>query len=287
MQEVRSPCPACASRHFKKLFEKKGREFWRCLECGLERIDPPPTLEELEKYYNKSYASGLYSLFLQEVLMKRMTAEHRMKSVTRHARPGRLLDLGCANGVLVKSACELGYDAEGIDLSLVAVEKGRSSGLELSVSTIEDWQPEHRYDVITGYDILEHVLDPLDFMRNVHRLLEPDGVVLISVPNTRSIFARLMGKNWWFYIPEEHLTYFHPKSIDRFFQRAGFDHVKVERATKPLTLSYGMTQFKEYNPTIYKVLKAMSNVVPKSLMDAIIPFYIGEMTVIARPRKVD
>jgi SAM-dependent methyltransferase len=285
MPEVRSPCPACSTQRFKRIFEKKGRDFWRCLECGLERIDPPPTLEELAHYYNESYASGLYSLFLQEVRMKQMTAEHRMKSVRRHAAPGRLLDLGCANGVLVESACKAGYEAEGIDLSPIAVEEGRARGLKLSVSTIEEWQPEHRYNVITGYDILEHVLDPLDFMQNVHRLLEPDGIAIISVPNSHSVFARLMRKNWWFYIPEEHLTYFHKGSIERLFRRAGLDQFHVEKATKPLTLTYGMTQFEEYNPAIYRALATMSKVAPKSLMDAVIPFYIGEMTVIAKPEK--
>jgi 2-polyprenyl-3-methyl-5-hydroxy-6-metoxy-1,4-benzoquinol methylase len=283
---ARAPCPACSGTDFSPLFEKKGRSFWRCGTCGLERIDPPPTLRELEDYYNSSYSSGLYSLFIQEEEMKRLTAEHRLSRIRKFVPDGRWLDVGCANGTLVKAARAAGFEAEGIDLSSVAVEAGRSEGLPLSVSTLEDWMPPYRYSTITGFDILEHVLDPLGFAENVARLLEPGGVAVIAVPNTRSVFARVMGKSWWFYIPEEHLTYFHPDSIGRLYRRAGLEPTHVGRATKPLTLSYGLTQFKEYNPLIYRALKTVSYVLPQRAMDAILPFYIGEMMSVAR-RPVD
>ncbi len=135
-------CPACAGTSFVKRFVKKGRYFWRCSTCGLERIDPPPSLTELEAYYNQSYESGLYNLFLQENHMKQLTAEHRLKSILPYAGEGRWLDLGCANGVLVEAALKAGYDAEGIDLSSRAVESGRSKGLSLHVATIEDGAPD-------------------------------------------------------------------------------------------------------------------------------------------------
>lgn len=284
--QTRAPCPACAGTDFSPLFEKKERRFWRCGTCGLERIDPAPTLQDLEAYYNTSYASGLYSLFLREAEMKRLTAEHRLARIRRFVSNGRWLDVGCANGALVKAARAAGYEAEGIDLSSVAVDAGRSEGLPLSVCTLEDWNPSYRYRTITGFDILEHVLDPLGFAKNVARLLEPGGVAVIAVPNTRSVFARVMGKSWWFYIPEEHLTYFQPDSIGRLYRRAGLEPVHSGRATKPLTLSYGLTQFKEYNPLIYRTLKTASYVLPQRAMDAILPFYIGEMMSVAR-RPID
>lgn len=277
-----APCPACAGTSFTKRFEKKGRHFWRCATCGLERIDPPPTLAELEAYYNQSYESGLYKLFLQEDKMKQLTAEHRLNDIRQYAGPGRWLDLGCANGVLVEAARKAGFDAEGIDLSSVAVENGRSKGLPLHVSTVEDWNPGYQYQTITGFDILEHVLDPLGFTQHIQRLLAPGGVVILAVPDTASVFARLMGKGWWFYIPEEHLTYFHPASIERLYRRIGLEPLRTAWATKPLTLAYGLTQFEEYNPLIYKTLKTVSRILPGAVMNAIIPFYIGEMKAIAR-----
>ncbi len=106
------------------------------------------------------------------------------------------------------------------------------------------------------------------------------------MPDTGSIFARIMGKRWWFYIPEEHLTYFHPASIERLYRQVGLEPVRTDRATKPLTLTYGLTQFKEYNPLIYKTLKALFCILPVAVKNTIIPFYIGEMQAIARaPRS--
>jgi SAM-dependent methyltransferase len=214
--------------------------------------------------------------------MKRLTAEYRIKAVGRYATMGRWLDLGAANGALVRAAREKGFDAEGIDLSSVAVESGKAEGVRLHVSTIEEWDPPYRYSMITGFDILEHVPDPLDFVRHVCRLLEPGGVAALAVPNTHSIFSRLMGKNWWFYIPEEHLTYFHPKTIEGIYRKVGLAPIHTGRISKPLTLTYGLTQFQEYNPLIYKAMKGASYVLPRALMDAIIPFYIGEMIAVAR-----
>jgi 2-polyprenyl-3-methyl-5-hydroxy-6-metoxy-1,4-benzoquinol methylase/predicted RNA-binding Zn-ribbon protein involved in translation (DUF1610 family) len=276
-----TPCPACGNRIFRKRFTKKGCDFWQCETCGLEKIYPLPTLEELKAYYDSSYSDGMYKTFVDAGQMKYMTAEERYKAIKSYCLPGRWLDVGCSNGTFVKIARQNGQNAEGIDLSDVAVERGRAEGLPLFSSTIEDFAPDYRYQSISGFDVLEHVLDPVGFLESVHRLLEPGGTVAVSVPNRGSLICKIMRKNWYFYIPEEHMHYFDPSSMTRLLKSTGFNVRHVRRAYKPLTYNYSLTQFIEYNPTIFKILNTAAKVIPNRLRNAIVPLYIGEMIVFA------
>jgi 2-polyprenyl-3-methyl-5-hydroxy-6-metoxy-1,4-benzoquinol methylase len=275
------PCPACENVAFQMRFIKNSRRFWRCRSCGLEKIHPLPTLEDLRKYYDESYSAGMYKTFVAAAEMKRLTAGKRFEDIRPQVRPGRWLDVGCSNGVFVRAARERGMDAEGIDLSRVATDSGRREGLPLHCSTLEDFDPGYRYDTVTAFDILEHVLDPLGFMRSIRRLLAPDGRVVLTLPDAASLSCRLMGPRWYFYIPEEHLHYFHPASLANLLRRAGFRIQRCARAYKPLNFSYALTQFEEYNPLIFALLNPLARATPRPLRDMILPLYIGEMLAVA------
>jgi 2-polyprenyl-3-methyl-5-hydroxy-6-metoxy-1,4-benzoquinol methylase len=280
-----TPCPACGNRLFKKRFTKKARDFWQCQTCRLEKIYPLPSLDELRIYYDESYSGGMYKTFTDADQMKRMTAEHRFKSMKGQSPlSDRWLDVGCSNGAFVKVARSHGINAEGIDLSAVAVEKGRAEGLPLYCSTIEMFNPGYLYNTIVAFDVLEHVLDPLNFLLAVRRLLEPGGTLVITVPNLNSLIRKIMEQRWYFYIPEEHLHYFHPDAIALLLSRAGYERPRCRRAYKPLTYNYSLTQFVEYNPLIYKVLNALTTIIPNQLRNMIVPLYIGEMNVITRSK---
>ncbi|MBZ5593047.1 MAG: class I SAM-dependent methyltransferase [Acidobacteriia bacterium] len=281
MEAEISPCPACENRRFRKRFTKKGRDFWRCTACGLEKQFPLPTLAELRDYYDGSYRDGMYKAFLDAEEIKRLTASQRLKRLLPLARPGRWLDVGCSSGWFVDVACRAGIQAEGIELSATAVEAARQRSLPVFCSTIEDFQPGHLYDTVTGFDILEHVLDPYGFLQSVRRLLAPGGVVCLGVPNLGGLISKAMGRRWYFYIPEEHLHYFNASTIRRLLERAGFRVQHCGRAYKTLTYRYSLIQFQDYNPLIYSVLNAAATVVPERLLRMPIELAIGEMLVTA------
>lgn len=280
-----SECPTCENRLFQKRFTKKGRDFWRCQSCGLEKQFPLPTVEELKEYYDESYSTGMYKDFTDASDIKYLTAKHRLKNVIPYCQPGRLLDIGCSNGSFIAHAKESGLHAEGIDLSAVAIREAQERGLTAFCTTAEEFDPGYRYETITFFDVLEHVLDPFGFLQSVHRLLAPGGMVALTVPNHGSLIRKLMGHRWYFYIPEEHLHYFNPSTISALLGRAGFEVKRCSWTYKPLTYRYSLVQFQEYNPLIFKMLSAGSAILPQRLADASVPLYIGEMMVIARRRE--
>lgn len=276
-------CPLCGTCEAEKQFSKKGRDFFRCPGCGIELQWPLPTSEELSAYYDESFASGMYKEFAAADEMKRMTARQRMKEIQRHVIiEGRWLDVGCANGVFVETAASHGVEAEGVELSAHAVEGGRSRGLKLHLGTVDNVPDAAAFDCVTAFDVLEHVLDPGAFLEGIRACLSDGGCAVLTVPNTGGIVRRLMGRRWYFYIPEEHLHYFNRRNLSALMQKHGFDVLDVGATYKPMTYDYSMTQFAEYNPLIYKVLKAVSFVVPSSLRARPIPLPIGELRIIAR-----
>ena len=276
-------CPLCGVVEFRKCFTKKDRHFYQCSQCDMQMQSPLPTLTELADYYEQSFANGMYQEFAAADEMKRMTARQRISEIQRTVPiEGKWLDVGCANGVFVQAVAGHGVDAAGVELSQHAVSIGREQGLSLHVGTVDDLPAGETYDCITAFDVLEHVLEPLDFIGSLRSRLNDGGHVIMTVPNTGGIVRRLMGKRWYFYIPEEHLHYFNRKNLAGLMRKQGFDVLEVGATHKPMTYDYAMTQFAEFNPLIFRVLKAVSNVVPKKLRSRPVPLPIGELRIIAR-----
>jgi len=275
-------CVACGGREFRKLFTKKGRDFWRCRGCGYETIYPLPTRDQLQAYYEASYAEGMYSAFVAAAEMKRLTARRRLEMTRPHCRPGPWLDVGCSDGTFVEEARRDGIDAEGIELSAAAVETATRRGLPVRCGTIDEAANGRRFSTVSAFDLLEHVLDPVASLAAIHRVLEPGGALVLTVPNVACLPRRLMGRRWYFYIPEEHLHYFDPTSIRLLLGRSGFTVERVARAMKSLTWQYTLGQFQEYNPRLHRLLQGVSRLLPARLRERPVHLYIGEMLVIAR-----
>ncbi|MFK7768411.1 MAG: class I SAM-dependent methyltransferase, partial [Mariniblastus sp.] len=282
VMDPQSPtCPLCIESTFLKRFTKKHRDFYRCQSCELELIWPLPTLTELEDYYDNSFVDGMYQDFAAADEMKQMTARQRLKEICKSVPvEGTWLDVGCANGVFVENAIEQGVDAEGVELSQHAVNLGRDKGLPLYIGTVDDIPGDRKYDCITAFDVLEHVLDPNEFLEGIRGRLNEGGHVVLTVPNAGGIVRRLMGKRWYFYIPEEHLHYFNRKNLSALLEKHGFSVDGVGATYKPMTYDYALTQFQEFNPMIYRILKTLSFVVPKKLRSMPVPLPIGELRIV-------
>ena len=276
------PCPVCGGRRFRRLFVKHRRQFWRCRDCCLQRVFPLPSEGALRSYYDGSYRRAAYKEFAAATEMKRLTAQRRLAGIMPYYRGGRWLDVGCSNGIFVRVAAERGMRAEGIDFSQAAVELARQQQLPVSCSTVEEFRPEHRFDTLTGFDVLEHVVDPPAFLAAAHRLLVSGGTLALSLPNLRSLSRMLMRRCWYFYNAEEHLHYFNPSTIRRLLARSGFDVLRCRGVCKPLTFDYALIQLRDHNPAISAALAVLGKLLPRPIRRTTIPVPIGEMTVIAK-----
>ncbi len=275
-------CILCDQAATTKLFDKGGRDFLRCDGCGLVRVDPMPTVEENQHYYDETYREW-YATFQKATDIRRLIAEHRMDEVDGFARRGRWLDVGCAAGQFVALARERGADAEGLDIAPAAIERAREQGIPAHLGSVEEFQPQHPYDTITAFDVLEHTIEPKAFLRRVHSWLVPDGTLALTLPDVSSSYPQwIMRKHWFYYLPNDHLHYFNPDTARTILEQCGFRVVKVSKAYKLLTGNYIVEQLNIFNPWLGRMATALAKLAPESVLARPRLYFIGEMMIHAR-----
>jgi SAM-dependent methyltransferase len=277
-------CALCGEAQSRFRFEKQERRFLECAACGLLRIDPMPTPGALDAYYAEHYGEGgRYANFADAEDIRRLISEHRFGRIQGRAKPGRWLDVGCSSGDFVATAADAGIDAEGLDISDEAVARAVKRGLVAHASRVEEFEPESRYDTITAFDVIEHLLDPAAFIRRIRSWLVPGGSLILTTPDNSSVYpSLLMRKHWFYYWPDEHLFYFDPSTITRLLRDQGFAVDEVGRAHKPMTLSYAARNLETFNETLGGLARSVVGALPRSWVNRPIPIFVGEMMAIAR-----
>lgn len=275
------PCVLCGGRTHRKIFSKQGYDFVRCAGCELVRLDPIPDEESLAAVYESSYEDGAYATFGEAYEIRLAHAETRLDLVAPHAPEGRWLDVGCSTGAFLDAVSRRGIDIEGFDVSASAVEAARKKGLRAHHAAAETFEPTERYAYITGFDVLEHVVDPAAFLDRLHGWLAPGGRIALTVPDIQSIHARLMGRHWYYYSPPLHITYFNRKTVAKIMEGHRFWPIVIASAPKIMTIDYITSQLATFNPWLHKVVSAASGVLPASLRARELPIPTGEILVVA------
>jgi 2-polyprenyl-3-methyl-5-hydroxy-6-metoxy-1,4-benzoquinol methylase len=214
-------CPVCGFPKRLYEFEKQGRQYCKCLRCEFVYSLPRPTVEELSKLYSEMG----YDYFTTPEMLAFFFAPHRfgreLAIVSQYlSKQSRLLEIGCCVGAFVKASIDAGYDAIGMDVSVPAVEYGRRLGLPLEISNVLECQGEGCFDAVCMWATLEHVPDPIGFLRKAYKLVRTDGWVFVSVPNFDSMSHRLLGANDSM-VSAEHLNYFTPSVLSRALAQVG------------------------------------------------------------------
>ena len=201
----------------------------RCLDCGLCFTSPRPTPESIAKYYDEGYAPHRpRPLGRQPSLCARLAvwcgwAHRPRRGLPKHGQ-GRLLDFGCGGGSYLERMHRRGWDVTGLDTSAVAVARIRAGpGLRAYVGSLPHSQlPPGSFDLITMWHSLEHVHYPLEVLRAAHRLLAPQGKLLVAAPNIDSLPFRWFGPAWYGLDMPRHLTHFTPRTLQLMLERVGF-----------------------------------------------------------------
>jgi 2-polyprenyl-3-methyl-5-hydroxy-6-metoxy-1,4-benzoquinol methylase len=203
----------------------------RCRRCGLTYVTPRLPKERLHQMYQEEYwSSGRakdfgYTQYLAEAPLYLRTYRLRSKLIAAHRpQPGRVLDVGCAAGFFLRVMADLGWSTTGLEISDKMCEYARGTlalpdvrrGDLLSVPV----EPAS-FDVVTLWDVIEHLEDPPTHLRAARAALRDDGLLVIETQNVASGFARLMGRRWQHFKHEEHLYHFDPATLERLLRDAG------------------------------------------------------------------
>lgn len=206
----------------------------RCANCGLLYLNPRPTPEEMGAYYPRSYAP--YQLAERAASSKlwdwiyRAKLRPRVRVVERYAEGGVLLDVGCAGGAFLAALRHHGgWRLQGVEVDAASAAFARDRyGLDVYAGTLQEAAfPANTFDVVTLWDVLEHLHDPLPTLVEISRILKPGGVVVVSTPNEKSLDARIFGRHWIGLDFPRHLCVFSTHTLPDIVERAGFTTVDL------------------------------------------------------------
>jgi 2-polyprenyl-3-methyl-5-hydroxy-6-metoxy-1,4-benzoquinol methylase len=214
-----------------------------CASCCYGALTPRPSTDELRAFYDPHYfsryagescerESGPATLPLRRAgFLDRLRANlawradrgQRVDEPWVHAmlggRPGRICDLGCANGDALVALRDLGHEVIGIEVDPIAVARARARGLEVHQGTAEDLptdMEQGRCDAVVLTHVLEHCLDPVRAARNAAALLAPGGALFVEVPNNDSLASTWSGPCWFHCDAGRHLNFFTPASMGMY-----------------------------------------------------------------------
>ncbi|MDG2537164.1 class I SAM-dependent methyltransferase [Dyella jiangningensis] len=183
------------------------------------------------------------------------------------ARPGRLLDVGCGNGVFLTRARAAGWSTQGIEPDPKAVAAAQRAGLDVAEGTLDSCPGLGLFDVVTASHVIEHVHDPLAFLRQIHDRLRPGGQLWLATPNAGSLGHRVFGKAWRGLEPPRHMTVFSLPALRLLLEQAGFAQIKprhrgrgsryILQASRDVARNHGITGG-YIPPTFVDVLATLS-----------------------------
>jgi len=212
----------------------------RCGNCSHQYPNPMPFPEgSLDELYvdADAYFRG------HDVEKKKQNGLGLMREFERRlGKKGRFLDVGCGAGELLWAAKESGWDAQGIDPSKEFIEIGRERlGVEGRVCTLEEAAfPDEHFDAVIMGGIIEHLYNPLETLKEIHRILKPDGWFWFDAPNEDGLYMKignfymrfLRGKDWVVTLaptfPPYHVQGFNVKSLRKIVERADFELKELE-----------------------------------------------------------
>ena len=223
-------CHLCGENRFRIVEEgETPYRVLRCLRCSLVFVDPRPEQQALGDHYDEEYYREWTGVQRQRRL--RMW-EARLDRLERRVPRGCLLDVGCAEGTFLEQARRRGWKVSGTELSaFAAAEASRRLGKEIFCGELGEARfPDGSFDVITLWHVLEYMRDPGNCLREIRRIIRPQGFLLIAVPNVddrlmQMAYRLVRGRPKRLFLKKDreiHLTHFSARTIGMFLEKTGF-----------------------------------------------------------------
>lgn len=254
----------------------------QCCKCGLVYANP----RFPESKLLAAYQQVVDPLYEQEREGRVLTFQRHLKAIEEligDYRGKRLLDVGAYTGVFVELAGEHGWDAYGIELSLWAAELCHQKGLNVKRGTLNDvYFSDNYFDVVTSWDVIEHLNDPHTHLADIHRILKPGGLLVIHTIDIDAPFARLMGAHWpW--LMEMHLVYFSRRTLALMLEDVGFDVIRAEAEGRYQKISYLISRLNAVSERLWHLTDWLSRLLRVDQLP--VPIKLGDLVTTVSIKK--
>lgn len=211
----------------------------KCKSCGFVFSEQIPNTIDLIKYYER-YNRNQY---LSPITVKRY--EDLLDRFEKFRKSSRILDVGCGSGYFLEVAKQRGWEVFGTEFTEDAVSVCRSKGIMMHQGKLDtENYPASSFDIITSFEVLEHINDPLEEVKKFHALLRKEGIVYLTTPNFNSLSRLVLKEKWNVLEFPEHLGYYTTTVLKQLFKSGGFNSlstattgISITRARKSLRMT--------------------------------------------------
>jgi len=240
-------CRICASSALEEWRVPCDVPIWRCRSCGARLALRAPSAALLRERYEGEHRSGKWKKVLEQTLEAEI--ERRAVLTTRlveRSEPGRLLDVGFGDGRFLDAMKRLGWKTMGTEIAHAATSLGAEMHARI-VGELEALKEAPLFDVISFFDVLEHLPEPAHALREARARLRENGIVVVTMPNLWGTTSVSAGSRWRYYdfAAYGHIHHLAPRHIRELFRRAGLEPVYEETRgsvnLRDLPTMYGLT----------------------------------------------
>lgn len=223
-------CILCASFSLKKLKGYEEHHLVKCQSCKFVFCEPIPTERELEKHY-ENYGRNDY---LSPLTIKRY--HEILDSFEPYRKTNRLIDVGCGIGYFLEEAKKRGWEVYGTEFTDEAIEICSKKGIKMNKGILDPGNyNSQEFDVITSFEVIEHINNPQEELANFYKILRKGGLVYCTTPNFNSLLRYRLKEKYNVLCYPEHLSYYTPKTLKYVFEKEGFRTKNIKATGISLT----------------------------------------------------
>ncbi len=222
MYPVHEHCLVCGSTDYGVLDQQYAHAYLvQCQECRFVFGRRIPSEQELSEHYSRYPRDTA----LSPITVKRY--EELLEQFEPFRKNNRILDIGCGDGHFLAVAKSKGWEVYGTEFTDEAVQIGTAKGIHVHNGRIQSWSDSGNFDVITSFEVLEHINDGQEHVSKINSLLRRGGLFYFTTPNFNSLSRRVLGGKWKIIEYPEHLCYYTADSAYRLLTASGMQRLNV------------------------------------------------------------
>lgn len=232
-------------------------DIFRCRGCSMVFNEAAPDSGDVTGQYEQVEDPE----YLAQRESRRLTFHRELDAIERAQPIGDLLDVGCYTGFFLECARERGWRVAGVEPSRWAAEYARAElGFDVFNGPVERYQTERTFDVVTMWDVLEHVPNPVEVLAILRRLVRPGGMLVFATHNLDTTVARIMGRNFPLFM-EMHTVHFNNRTLHLLLDKTGFRLESKHTQKRAVRVGYLVSRLRRFGATPERLATAATRMI--------------------------
>ena len=210
-------CPVCAKNNSNTLFSKEGGQYVKCAECQMVYLNPVFTDKAITQYYTNNKVEQALVVGDDTSFYTKLYSQG-LRSAQHETSMGTILDIGCSAGIFLDIAKQQGWQTYGLELNRIEFSLAKEKGHSIYNSLLENTAFDTKFNIVSLWDVFEHIKDGDATLKAIKEILTDDGVILLQIPSSDSLAARVMQEKCNMFDGLEHVNLYGVKSLTKLLE---------------------------------------------------------------------